>query len=86
MINKFRLLNQNDLCNEENPDYIDHWVEIRIDRNNWNSWEIYCINNRDNYEEIETRFDIDECRECQIISPEHLLSYFKWITKENIKK
>jgi len=81
MKNKFILLNQNDSV------YKNWWVEISIDRDCWNEWESFCINNRmassnwlENTTGIETRWDLDECRECQIISPEHLCEYFKWVT------
>ncbi len=81
MKNKFKLLNQNDSV------YKDWWVEISIERDQWNKWGRFCISRSLRVEkwipidtDIETRWDLDECSWCGIISIEHLQNYFKWAT------
>lgn len=60
MKHKFKLLKQTDSV------YADHGINITLD--NWNDWETFCIKTRmDKHElliDIETRWDLDECREC----------------------
>ena len=71
---KFKLLKQEDSV------YANHWINIELE--NWNDWEKYIISTRISgiKTDIETWWDLDECRECGVISIEHLQAYFNWIT------
>lgn len=70
---KFKLLKQKDSV------YADHGINITLD--NWNEWERF-IQSMPTGKYPEYCFDVDECRECWIISLEHLTEYFKWITRK----
>ena len=78
---KFKLLNHTDSV------YKDWLITITINSDSWNEWEDFCIKTRINSSngiesqtDIETRFDVDEARECGVIGIEHLDNYLKWIT------
>jgi len=70
---KFKLLKQYDSV------YASHGITIDIKLEQWDDWEVFC---RNIDSEIETRWDLAECRECWVISIEHLENYFKFVTRK----
>lgn len=71
--------------NQQSSVYDDNWITIEIDNDKWFEWEKYNYENfkkwrRDSECNLPS-YDCDECRECEILSREHLDDFIDFTFK-----